>query len=265
MDKEKLHGMLKHKAKKIERLCEDISPGFDPATIHKLRTEVKKLRALMRLVNTGSEEQQLKLPKKFKRLYHIVGAIRDAQLEQKKITTWGISLPLYTGNLSVNISRQQQEWGKYYSPKITARLIEKIDEYSFEKLTPATLEHFFAKGLDKIKEISSRETTTNDQVHTMRKLVKDMMYNAKLAKKHWPHSYEKIAALPLEKLNDLSTIIGNYNDERIMLEHLSSFSSATMTQGEKETLTHTVARETDHQHAEKKKVLTHIRKFISSR
>lgn len=262
MDREKLHDILKHKAKKIERLCEDVFPGFDHDTIHKLRTEVKKLRALMRLVNTGSEEAQLKLPKKFKRLYHIVGAIRDAQLEQKRITGWDISLPLYTGNLSVNIDRQKQEWEKYYSPKITARLIEKIDEYSFEDLTPATLEHFFAKGLEKIKEISSRKTNTNDQIHTMRKLVKDMMYNAKLAKKHWPHGYEKISTFSLEKLDELSTIIGDYNDERIMLEHLSSFSSNTMTQGEKETLTRIVAEEMDHQHAEKGKVLAHIRKFI---
>jgi CHAD domain-containing protein len=263
MDKETVHGILKHKAKKIERLCENIAPGFDHDTIHQLRVETKKLRAVMRLINTDNENEPLKLPKRFKRLYHIVGAIRDAQLEQKRITGWGISLPLYTDNLAVNIDRQKQEWEKYYSKKVTAKLIARIDDYPFTDLNPDILHYFFSKGLEKIAGISSKKVHTNDQIHTMRKLVKDMLYTAKFAEKKWPHGYEKIAVLPLSALNDLSTIIGDYNDARIMLEHLSSFSSNTMTQGEKDTMLHIRTEEMERQHTEKKKVLAQIRKYIS--
>jgi len=264
MDKEVIHELLKNKIKKIARLSDAILPDFDHDGIHKLRVEVKKLRAFLRLIDTDKSEPEIKIPKKFKRLYHIVGAIRDAQLEQKKIDGWKVNLPLYTGNLNLNISRQKEEWKKHYSKKVIARLKEKIDNHTITNLKPEVLKIFFDERIENIEAFSRKRSHSNNQIHAVRKQVKDMLYVAKFAEKKWIKGYEKIAGFSVAELDKLSAVIGDYNDGRIMLEHLTSFSSTAMTDDEKNAITNTCDEEMDRLLVEKKKVLAKVKKFAIS-
>ena len=62
-------------------------------SIHDLRTETKKLRAFLRLLNVeiDDDDQRLKIPEKMKTFYGYAGTIRNLQLQLK-------NMEAYTGN-----------------------------------------------------------------------------------------------------------------------------------------------------------------------
>jgi CHAD domain-containing protein len=264
MEREEMQEILRRKTAKIAKLCEGIEPDFDAEKIHAFRTQVKKLRSLLRLINTGDGNAQIKIPKKFKRLYRIAGAIRDAQVEATRLAEWEAKLPIYSGNLINIIHRQKEEWKKHYSKDVLAQFEEKITNKYFKALSAGALEHLFQDRISGINELAAKKTPTNDQVHSMRKHVKDMMYNARFAEKKWGKAYKHIEHYPLSAIQDLSDKIGEYNDARIMLDHLQSFSSPDMPKEERDTLARLIAEKAKQQHAEKKGALDEVHKFTAS-
>jgi len=98
----------------------------------------------------------------------------------------------------------------------------------------------------------------------MRKLVKDMLYNAKFAEENWEAAFLKIKKMPLGELDKLSDKLGAYNDARIMLDHFSSFSAATMYKEERDTLNLFCAKEKIALESNKKLLLTQIRRFVKT-
>ena len=51
---------------------------------------------------------------------------------------------------------------------------------------------------------------------------------AKLFKTEWKSAYAEIAQMPMKKIDGLTASIGDYNDARLIFEHLKSFSSSKL-------------------------------------
>ena len=222
MKVDKIEKVLAAQAGKIEKLCEDTTPFFTQESIHKFRVEVKRLRSFLRLLAFSKDQPEIKLPKKFKQLYDIAGAIREAHLEEMKLAEWKISLPTYFIDLQSQATHYKQQWQSHYSFHITKELENELLNFNFNELSPHSLRLFFEDQITIIHSIVQADPN-NENIHTCRKHVKDMLYIAKLMEKEWEHGYKEIASFPLKELDTLATLLGNYNDQRIMLERLMQF------------------------------------------
>ncbi len=243
----------------ISTHCEKISGGFDKDTIHKFRVAVKTLRSFLRLLSTGKDEPVAKLPRKFKRLYEVAGAIRDAQLEIERLTTDNISLPVYLKKLENDIERQKTEWDNYYSKKVIRKLRKRLDNLDYTELSTEVAASFFNERIASVAKASAGKAPTNVQLHSMRKKLKDLVYGAKLLKKEWKGAYKEIALVPIKKIEVLATDIGEFNDARLIFEHLSSFSSPRLEAEEINTISAICSREQAHLKKRKKAVLSELR------
>src|ERR1700744_2501723 len=117
MKKGKVNATIRKQVKQIKRYCRDIAEDFDKDAVHDMRVAVKTLRSFLRLLHMNIHKPQLKISKKLKRLYHIAGAIRDAQLELETIKKEQPELLHYISHLHDLIDRQKKEWKKHYSKK----------------------------------------------------------------------------------------------------------------------------------------------------
>ena len=129
MKQEKVRAIIKEKVEELSALCRKIDEDFDMDTIHAFRVAVKTLRSFLRLLRVQAEKPALKMPKSFKRLYHIAGAIRDARLEKEQMAENQQKLPGYMDKLEHVIEIQKREWGVHYSKKTLRKLENRLMSY----------------------------------------------------------------------------------------------------------------------------------------
>jgi CHAD domain-containing protein len=90
-----------------------VSPGFDDEHIHKMRTTVKKMRALSRWM--GIPPQVMK--GYVRKVYRAAGKIRDAQLLLKSIATEDNVPPPFRTWLEARLEEMKMEWSRIYDEK----------------------------------------------------------------------------------------------------------------------------------------------------
>ncbi|MGN6567377.1 MAG: CHAD domain-containing protein [Flavipsychrobacter sp.] len=264
MKRDAIEKIFSDKADKLEKLAKDIAPKFKEEDIHQFRVEVKRLRSLLRLLSIN-RKKEFKIPKKFKRLYDIAGEIREMQLEQKRLKELNANLPSYYIYMEDTINKQRQLWEKHYNKKAIDSLKEKLESFDIDNVDPKLMVDFINKKLKDLKTINEGEPD-NEQIHTHRKEVKDMLYNIKLAEKEWKKGFEAIDKLSIKELDALSDVIGNYNDERIILDHLIGFSqSSKVPAEEQQRLFDFCSREMKKQILKKRALQDAIKKFVKSK
>lgn len=261
MKPERIKEVIQEKVKEVSKHCGRIGRDFDKETIHKFRVSVKTLRSFLRLLRTGSKEPYAKLPGKFKRLYQVAGAIRDAQLELEKLEI-GSDLPVYTQKLRNDIERCKKEWNNHYSKKLMVKLKKRLSNYHLVSLNPQVLTDFFAIRIEAVATCAKTKSPSNAQVHEMRKQLKDLVYTSKLAKKEWRTAYERIKRIPVKTLDNLTADIGEYNDARLTYEHLNSFASPQMEITERKAIHQICKAEKTKLKARKKSVLADVKQLI---
>ncbi len=259
MTPEKIKEIISEKIKELKKLGKKINDGFDHDTIHKFRVAVKSLRSFLRLLRMSSEDQKPKLSGKFKRLYHIAGAIRDAQLELDKLSQENTTLPVYTDKLHKDIKRQKAEWERRYDEKVFRKMKKRLVDDDYETLSPDALAAFYHAKVTGMQKMSNARPATSAHVHNIRKHAKDILYVTTLAKKEWKPAYKKTKDIPVNQLDELATSIGDYNDERIHVEHLMSFSSPTMEFDEKNMIADICKKEGAKLKTEKKHILDMVK------
>lgn len=264
MRRETIEKIFRDKANKLEKLAKGIAPKFREEDIHQFRVEVKRLRSFLRLLSVN-RKKEIKIPKKFKKLYDILGEIREMQLEQKRLKELNANLPSYFIYMEDTINKQKQLWGKHYGSKAIDSLKEKLESLDVDNIDPKLMIDFIDKKIKDLKTINDGEPD-NEQIHTHRKEVKDMVYNIKLAEKKWKKGLEAAGKLSVKELDALSDVIGNYNDERIILDHLIGFSqSSKVPAEEQQRLFDFCSREMKKQILKKRTLQDAIKKFVKSR
>ncbi|HXS37005.1 MAG TPA: CHAD domain-containing protein [Flavipsychrobacter sp.] len=263
MRKEKLLEILEKDVDKLADLSKAVSPTFDEEYIHKLRTQTKRFRALLRLITTDEQQPDVKLSKQYKDLYHIAGNIRDAQLMRQRIDKWKVRLPTYLDKLHGNIDLQKHFWEKHYDKEILKKLKDKITDHKFQTLNKETFKKFFNRKLKNICEVVQYQPN-NEQIHEYRKEVKDMMYNMKFAENDWQEAYGMLKHFPSKELNELSDVLGAYNDDRIMLDKITHFSSIDMDEDERDAVKDVTKEGLEFLEDRKGVVLERLKKFALS-
>lgn len=233
MEQEKIKAIIKEQVDRLDDLSKEVGKEFDKDAIHDFRVAAKMLRSFIRLLRMQTNDKELKLTKSFKRLYQIAGAIRDAQLELERMIDKQTLLPTYMNQLEQKTAIQKQEWLKHYSKKVIKKMEHRLVDRKYGKINPEALPSFCMMQMTAIDTADKQQTIlTDNELHTIRKHVKDIVYTTKLAKQKWKAGYKKAKDLSTDQLDILASEIGDYNDKRILLEHLSGFSGAQMAESE---------------------------------
>jgi CHAD domain-containing protein len=263
MNKKKIAGLLDDKLKDAGDAIAKVAPGFEEEDIHAFRVAVKKLRAWMRLVCSADKQPKLRLSKKLHELYDIAGEIREAQLRLKKAGAPKGKLASYINHLEDTIAFNKGEWHKKYKDDIVKKLAKKLGGKALKKM-PGKAFAAFMKDKLQVLEDAADNTPDDESIHNCRKSVKDMLYNTKLTEKHWPEGYEKIEHLPLKKLDDLSDMLGDYNDERLLLESRLAFITKAKTADEQKRLSALSNKEAIQKETQKQALIKELKKFITA-
>jgi CHAD domain-containing protein len=265
MKPDKIRKIIGEKIKEVKKLSKKIDSDFKKDALHEFRVSVKSLRSFLRMLRMAQPDNTPKMPGKFKRLYQISGAIRDAQLELDQIATNKSSLPVYTDKLQNDISRQKKEWGKHYSDKVFKKMKKRLAGCDYDALSPDALAAFHHVKMTGVKKLGKSVNATNSQVHNIRKNVKDILYTTKLAEKKWAPALSQMPPVQMDELDHIASMIGDYNDERIQLEHLNSFHSPKTELAELNTIKKIVKKEDAKLTAGKKQILNVVNKFSGKR
>lgn len=262
MKPKEIQGIVKQKVNKLAALSEKISPGFDQEDVHEFRIAVKKLRSFIRLLEVDMDEPDLQMPQKFKRLYQILGALRDSQLELEAISNQNLIMPAYSDQLQNTLNARKQEWDERFSKKILGDLSTRYMNIKYEILAPAVLLEFISVRIAAVEKVSNLESPSFAQIHAVRKVLKDILFNLKLAKKNWKATYKQVEDLPEEQMSALADLIGEFNDQRQTLEHLDSFASKSMDETEEKTIKNLCKEKEAWLLAEQKNIMDKMKEFV---
>ena len=201
------------------------------------------------------------MPKKLKQLYQIAGAIRDIQLELKLLESNQADIPHYIARLHEMLQLQKREWAKNYSKRALQKLDRKLSCFKYKKISPYILGRFFRWQMAAVHNISQEVYPTDTQIHNVRKRIKDILYNTKTAKKKWKAAYSETRNVPIKGLTKLAELIGDYNDDRFVLEHLGATPVNEMEKHEKETMERLKNSQSVKLNKKKKNILAATKKY----
>ncbi len=203
----------------LKKHFKKVKKRFDDEAIHQLRVEYKKLRAFLRLISgVNGRKETAKISGKLKQCYAVAGSIRDLQLQQQRILDiskqepkkpWG-----YIDLLQQHINRLKPDLEKLLVKKVIEKKKKKIDTIIPPALQLSDFKNYTEKIRASIFHIVEQENINDEDIHKVRKLLKDLFYNLKeLARiEEGVIALNGIAGKNEMYFDQLLEEIGNYQD-----------------------------------------------------
>jgi len=180
------HAQIKHISnryyRKLKKTSNDMT-DFDADKIHGFRVEYKKLRAFLRMMaSVENGYREINISKNLKKAYHISGSIRDLELQVQRILEISKNDSRKATDYIEVLRNEEQKLG----PELFTLLDEKPISESKKKTDSILPDHFgvedFLNFVDikwlSIKTVIISENFSDDNIHSIRKNLKDIVYNA---------------------------------------------------------------------------------------
>lgn len=169
--------------KRCRHLQEEQAPlGENVEANHNFRVELKKLRALLRLLrHDGEKSPALHLPKSLHHLYSAVGDVRSYQLQKTFVNRACTELgcPVPAGYMAM-LQRHEQEAIMRAKEKARAVSVTKLREQWVtalpEEWSRKNAEAFLQKKKTQLAAYLAASLLTDDALHDIRKLLKNILY-----------------------------------------------------------------------------------------
>lgn len=207
----------------IEKHSDRLPGSFDQEDIHDLRVDYKKTRAFLRLLQLEKNGGNLHMPDKLKAVYQSCGNVRDMQLFLAELQANAVA-----PDVPVSITRWHQQLFSYKE-----QLVATIETVHFKKLLNAitnelprqlhdeTIKKFMHQKVAAIHIVLLAADNEND-LHTIRKQVKDIIYNIRIFEHDWGIPFPFSSWKSEEELNDMASSLGNFNDRCLAVSLLQS-------------------------------------------
>ena len=232
--------VIKKHGRRIKKYGELLPGSFETETIHELRIEYKKLRAFIRLLQMDVDaSRHLAISPAFKAVYHAAGKVRDLQLFLPQVI-----LQAEKENTSLRNYIQQLQQQLFKSKEALVEAVEKMEEgHVINKIThdlPSALEDAAIRKFIHLKVASVQvillALEKDKEFHTIRKQLKDIIYNIRIFQSDWGISFPIAAWRSEKRLNDTATMLGDFNDRCIAFSFLSEDIIDTLPEEEKSIL-----------------------------
>jgi len=185
MNREQIKHIANTQYRKIKKHIKKIAVDFDMETIHQFRVEYKKLRAFLRMLAVpDATAGKITVSKKLKKAYTIAGSIRDLQLQQLRITE---TTKREQKKPQAYLTLLQREMDSL-KPELAEIFLENPVNESKKKTDAAMPDEFPLDGFRNfvqqkwaaVHAIILAGHFSDDNVHLVRKNLKDLFYNLKL-------------------------------------------------------------------------------------
>ena len=203
----------------------ELLEDFHPESIHDFRVEIKKLRALVRLLNTeDTKTKGVKLGHHLKNCYHISGDIRNLQLHRFRIQDQctALELPLprsYLGLLSENESLAKARCRKAGSGLSFDVLEAHTLLFLPHQLRQITLQEFVEQKRKSLDTFLLRAVFSDEDLHSLRKELKDLLYCWIFI--HSFADFLQAGFTSKERIEKLTSQLGDFFDYCMALQFLS--------------------------------------------
>ena len=224
MDKKELKHIIHSIFKKLNKHAKQMRQDGDEEAIHLFRTDIKKLRAFLRLLSLQTEDdKKMKLPAALKKMYTSAGIIRDAQLKRQRLHSMLHLGKQHTEILILSSEQLAALQQDFLSAKELKAAEASLDKHLPEILFNATVQSFFYQKQFGIKSIMDAGLYRDEQLHEVRKQLKDLLYIIKIDEDTGttlPFSFwNKEELIFAEKL---AHELGLFNDAVVMLGFLQA-------------------------------------------
>lgn len=184
MKKLKTNRGIEKRLKKIDKLLQKIHRYFEAEDIHIFRMETKKLRAFLRLIRTDRfKANKLVLPKHLKKIYRVLGAIRSLQLQQQNISAAiteegnGGMCKTYFNLLNAKAAGKMIKMESVLINKKTLQKeMRRIAGAVPAKIGKSGIGKFIKSTGSRLQKLVDEEVLSDESLHAIRKLLKDMLY-----------------------------------------------------------------------------------------
>jgi CHAD domain-containing protein len=202
---------LKEIGKKLSSLLKKSPKKFSDEDYHKLRVEIKKLKAISGFLEFSqknfSKKKQLK---PFSKIYGQAGKVRELQLQYAFLEKESHGLKNYLDKLDKQIQKEKKKFASALSKnrnKKISKAIKKIAKY-LQKTNDDDVIHFMNNEKKKIASLIETFPVKTDDAHQLRKILKEDFYNRK--RTNWP-------SRSIKEEDELLTLLGDWHD-RVVLE-----------------------------------------------
>ena len=227
--------MLQYVANNINRsyytrlagFAAQLEKQYKKGVIHDFRLDIKKLRAFYRLISLESvDAKPLKLPHKLKVMYRGLGKVRDLQQQQKSVEAFaqkkGIRPQYLIDQLMHQLKKRKSKKSFLLPQKYFPKHAKEIGEELPPQLSADTLRTFFMQKKQATQDIINRKLFTDDELHSIRKNIKDMMYVSDIYTNDIDSALPRLLWAPEEqkRMEALAKDLGDHNDVRNSLAWL---------------------------------------------
>lgn len=187
---------LDKRFKKVEKHYNKSFEDFEIEEIHGFRSEMKKLSAFIRLINTNIPgHKKIKIGGKIKSFYNTTGNIRNLQLHQQRVSLicddMFLEKPvLYLQLLHNEENKQKKKAGRIADKIPFNHFRKKIIDLVPDKLNTESVQAFVIQKQHALVELIFLLDYSDEALHAIRKVLKDLLYDWKYISSYVP------AALP---------------------------------------------------------------------
>ncbi|NML19392.1 CHAD domain-containing protein [Pseudoflavitalea sp. G-6-1-2] len=214
--KKQLAKVVNNYGRTIQHLCREIPGEFKADMIHDLRVAYKKLRAFIRLLQVA--DRKLQLPDDLKLIYRSCGTVRDLQLVLEKLEPQEDSFPKFIKSLHHDLFLAKELLVLNIEDVSVSSSIKELREKLPSKIDEDTVRQFVQQKIASIK-ILLLALEHEEELHGIRKALKDLIYVKKILKEELPINYPFNEWKSDQKLLDLTTLLGDLNDKYIALSY----------------------------------------------
>ncbi len=270
MNKKQLNHINNRQHKKLEEQFERIAENCTIENIHELRVAYKKLRAFARMVSQGNETSgEIKIAKKLKEAYAVSGSIRDLQLQRQRIPKAVKGDPEKPHEYLKLLQKEIRQ----LKPVLLAIHFKKIITESRKKMAATMpdnvwVRHFKLFAQQKwgvIHSIIAVENFNDDNMHSIRKNLKDLFYNLALHKgvehKKLLHSIAK--GKEEQYFEALINELGNFQNKCMAVSLLKSYYLSRVSQHNRELLEKIKKRWTKEKEGMKRLLVKQLKETIT--
>lgn len=234
-----LTDVIKKHGRRIKKYSELLPGSFESELIHDLRVEYKKLRAFIRLLQMDADARHLTLSSDIKTVYHAAGSVRDLQLFLPQVTAKAekenISLTNYIQYLQQRLFKAKETLVEAVENLKAGKAIENITHELPASLEDVTIRKFIHRKVAAVQVILLA-LEKDKELHTVRKQLKDIIYNICIFDSDWGISFPVTAWRSEKRLDDTAAMLGDFNDRCIALSFLSAQVIDTLPDTEKTAL-----------------------------
>jgi CHAD domain-containing protein len=219
--KEKWQEAIDYRFSKIEHVLHKLKHDCTTDNIHEFRVQIKKLKALLRLIGFSMPvASNSRFPKPLNKLYESLGRLREWQIQKQHITKAADELH-YTEPLAYvhKIDRKSDACQRRIMKKISQLSDLKKDRDHIKNncpvaLTPKSIIGFIQSKMHAVQLVLLSRKVDDESMHDMRKKIKDVQYVISGSDKTSETNKE---SSQLQSVQKVSGQLGDFHDMSVSL------------------------------------------------